>query len=99
MEMSLYNIKGSMDIDESFEDHLRNGSVELDGVFIQHPRCTLCFGQLAPGAVPNVDHYFFDQDALFKHANENHAICAICPEKHTFFRNEEERDEHFVTEH
>ncbi|KAH9408505.1 hypothetical protein TYRP_012181 [Tyrophagus putrescentiae] len=98
-EMRLYNIKGSMDIDESFEDHLCNGSVELDGVFIQHPRCTLCFGQLAPGAVPNVEHYFFDQDALFKHANENHAICAICPEKHTFFRNVEERDEHFVTEH
>ncbi|KAH9394011.1 hypothetical protein TYRP_021137 [Tyrophagus putrescentiae] len=100
MEMRLYNINmNNMNIDESFEDHLRNGSVEFNGVFIKHPRCTLCFGQLAPGAVPNVAHYFFDQDALFKHANENHAICAICPEKHTFFRNVEERDEHFVTEH
>ncbi len=99
-EKRLYSInRNNMNIDENFEDHLRNGSVELDGVFIQHPRCTLCFGQLAPGAVPNVEHYFFDQDALFKHANENHAICAICPEKHTFFRNVEERDEHFVTEH
>ncbi|KAH9395492.1 hypothetical protein TYRP_020812 [Tyrophagus putrescentiae] len=99
-EKRLYSInRNNMNIDENFEDHLRNGSVELDGVFIQHPRCTLCFGQLAPGAVPNVEHYFFDQDALFKHADENHAICAICPEKHTFFRNVEERDEHFVTEH
>ncbi|KAH9395458.1 hypothetical protein TYRP_020777 [Tyrophagus putrescentiae] len=99
IEMKLYNIKGSEDIDETYVDHLRYGSVELDGVFIHHPRCTLCFGQLAPGAVPTVDHYFFDQEALFKHANENHAICVGCPEKHTFFRDVKERDEHFVKDH
>ncbi|KAH9408517.1 hypothetical protein TYRP_012194 [Tyrophagus putrescentiae] len=99
IEMKLYNIKGSEDINETYVDHLRYGSVELDGVFIQHPRCTFCFGQLAPGAVPTVDHYFFDQEAFFKHANENHAICVNCPEKHTFFRDVKEQNEHFAKNH
>lgn len=34
-------------------------------------------------AVPNVEHYFFGQAALFKDAKKNHAICAGCPESST----------------
>ena len=98
LEMTLFNIDGE-DEQLTYANHLRNGSMEFGDVFIRHYRCTLCFGQLAVKDEPNVDHYFFDNDALFKHAAENHVICIRCTEKYTFFRDVEALKEHFANEH
>lgn len=86
-----------------FKDHLRFGSKIADEAFVQHQRCTLCFGNFDRKAINTTvlpEHYFFDSEALAVHARKHHYSCYLCTDDRcTFYRTNDALNDHLNEEH
>lgn len=85
------------------KDHLRFGSKVAEGAFVQHQRCTLCFGNVDRKAIKTSvlpKHYFFESEALAVHARKHHYSCYLCTDDcWTFYRTTDALNEHLEEEH